>query len=365
MARFFPPLVSAGAMVVGHIVIGGNGPSASGAQPMERVNAEADAGKVGGAGAMYQLDLNLELYCAAPDEVSDNPLDRTSRYVVLYRSLDLTFPPSTGVELQFTRVPPSERLMSYDQGHNIRTGVPTIFRLESVVYVVKHRELKATLRLSCDSPAELRRMADEYVRAYGFSMWYRSHLSQGLYSAIKADDMPLFEALLQQAEGQETHDQKGLLSTLHHAAGKGSIRAVQLLLDAGVDADSADEFGRTALMEAASAGETAMGNLLLSAGAHVNRSTNSGVTALLCASLRGHHDTVKMLHAAGADLEIAGPRGETALMRAAQVGDVETVRLLLTLGANPNSQGEIGKTAAELMAEHDRYVIMELLRGAG
>src|SRR5688500_249303 len=72
------------------------------------------------------------------------------------------------------------------------------------------------------------------------------------------------------------------------AAQAGDEARVGMLLRSGVDADSADEEGRSALIAAADAGRLSTVRLLLEAGARLNKTNANGSTALATAASWGN-----------------------------------------------------------------------------
>lgn len=94
-------------------------------------------------------------------------------------------------------------------------------------------------------------------------------------------------------------------TALHAAAGQGRLDVLSWFLDvAGLSADHRPKglFTRhTALMSAATAGHAAAIQLLIDHGADANSADHRGMTALHIASEGGHRDAVRVLLAAGAD----------------------------------------------------------------
>lgn len=133
------------------------------------------------------------------------------------------------------------------------------------------------------------------------------------------------------------------------AAERGDRAAVGSLLatDVGERAvDTPSKDGMTALLWAAQADDLALVEMLLDAGADANLGNRYGVTPLWLAATNRSAAVAKRLLARGADPKAAMPHGETALMAAARAGAVEVVELLLAAGADPNAhEKQQGETA--------------------
>ena len=200
-------------------------------------------------------------------------------------------------------------------------------------------------------------------------------------------------------------------SGLLKAAENGTNKAVQFLVEMGVNIDSVDSNGRTALMLASKAGHEEIVETLLSAGAnsscqdheqtavgtdtvslphtdidqeskilmaakkdqtavgnHYNANPNkedsNGLTALCHASQGGHSKVVQILLKGGADPNIQKESGQRALMSACKNGHSEVVQILLKGGADPNIQKKDGLTALMIASQggHSK-VVQILLRG--
>jgi len=76
-------------------------------------------------------------------------------------------------------------------------------------------------------------------------------------------------------------------------------------LAAGVDVDTTNIFGTTALMRASSRGDVEIVRVLLSCGADPNRLRNDKFTALALAAFFGHQNVVKCLVEHGADAKVS------------------------------------------------------------
>ena len=201
-------------------------------------------------------------------------------------------------------------------------------------------------------------------------------------------------------------------SGLLRAAGNGINKAVQFLVDMGVNIDNVDSSGTTALMLASKAGHDEIVETLLSAGAngscedhletavktntvslphtdvdqestilmaakkdqtavgnHYNANPNkedsNGLTALCHASQGGHSKVVQILLKGGADPNTQKKDGSTALMYACQNDHSEVVEILLKGGADPNNQKEDGWTALMSASQNGHSEVVEILLKGG
>jgi ankyrin repeat protein len=130
-------------------------------------------------------------------------------------------------------------------------------------------------------------------------------------------------------------------ASLCDAASVGDRRRLRKLLAEGVDPNSADEDGTTALMAAASAGQADAVRSLLEGGADPDIQDVSGMTALMNAVI------------ANGELDL----GETHPIF------LEIVELLLDHDTDPELEDEDGVTAAEHARSYDADDLSELLEG--
>ena len=132
-----------------------------------------------------------------------------------------------------------------------------------------------------------------------------------------------------------------------YAALYASEKEMQILLDKGASANTANSNGSTALMWAA--GDTSKVDLLLKRGASVSAKTTDGTTALIAAASHGNADVVRRLVSHGADPRQTTPIGigvqSVALFRTDNSLDriLSAARLPISLPVRP-SDGPLTNT---------------------
>ncbi|KMT65495.1 ankyrin repeat domain-containing protein [Catenovulum maritimum] len=90
---------------------------------------------------------------------------------------------------------------------------------------------------------------------------------------------------------------------LHEAAIRGDIEKVQRILKQGVDVDSLNSQGATALHWAAFKGQKGVAKLLIEQGADVNAKTTKGSTPLRLATTHKQTEVISFLKSKGATLD--------------------------------------------------------------
>jgi ankyrin repeat protein len=128
------------------------------------------------------------------------------------------------------------------------------------------------------------------------------------------------------------------------------------------------------LCDAASVGDRRKLKRLLTGGVDPNSSDEDGTTALMAAAFAGQSDAVRELLEAGADPNAQDVSGMTALMHCAmangelELGEIhpifrEIVQLLLGYGADVLLEDEDGLTAMDHAESYDSGDLAELLGG--
>lgn len=150
------------------------------------------------------------------------------------------------------------------------------------------------------------------------------------------------------------------------------LKCVQLLIDAGANAQAIDAEGRPLVVRAALSGRVAVLQALLRAGAQPDARDTHGMTASLWAG--GHFSKTKvgvlMLRALfehGARVDVEDGEGCPLLHRAARGLDATgtTCRVVLKAGADVESRDGEGRSALMHAAQHGRVAAAQALLVAG
>jgi ankyrin repeat protein len=98
-------------------------------------------------------------------------------------------------------------------------------------------------------------------------------------------------------------------SVWQDAVTRGDVETVRATIEAGVDVNSRDRYGQTALMLAAHKGHAEVVEVLVAHGAALDVTAKWGLSALMLAIVAGHQDVARCLARAGADLTLEGTGG--------------------------------------------------------
>lgn len=141
-----------------------------------------------------------------------------------------------------------------------------------------------------------------------------------------------------------------------------STDKVKVLIEKGVDVDSVDAEGNTALINAINLLDFETAKVLATATKDVDKKNNNGYTALYYAVLTNHTkkvsttEVVEALVEKGADVNILRKDGTSLLMLAVLCENFETVKLLVDKGADINYHTEKGEDALY-------YATSDVIRG--
>ena len=189
-----------------------------------------------------------------------------------------------------------------------------------------------------------------------------------LIKAVKSGNVKAVKLLLRAGVNVNAESsQPG--TALMIASQKGHVEVVKLLLEQqGINVDIQTSLGWTALMTASIKGQVAVVKLLLlQEGINVNAENSLGCTALMLAAPDGHVEVVRELlkvrqkGVQNIDVNAQNIEGATALMLAVRTGHVEIVKLLLQEGINVDIQTSQGCTAFMFAAQDGHVEVVKLL----
>jgi ankyrin repeat protein len=178
------------------------------------------------------------------------------------------------------------------------------------------------------------------------------------FRSLNVDDARSVSRLLQQGIDPNSVDERGQ-SALFVALRAESAQSVAVLLAAPqLRVDAANALGETPLMMAALRGNVEVARQLLARGAAVNR---EGWTPLHYAASSSNTAMVGLLLDAGAAIDAPSPNRSTPLMLAARYGAESSVDLLLRRGANPKLRNDLDLDASDFARQGDRDALSRRL----
>eukprot|EP00457_Paulinella_chromatophora_P000717 gb/GEZN01000717.1/.p1 GENE.gb/GEZN01000717.1/~~gb/GEZN01000717.1/.p1 ORF type:complete len:1135 (+),score=233.59 gb/GEZN01000717.1/:179-3583(+) len=151
--------------------------------------------------------------------------------------------------------------------------------------------------------------------------------------------------------------------SIQDLAKAGKTDEVRLRLDTGVDVNTKDSYGETALHETARYGHDNTAALLLQrrADVHIQAERNNGWQPLHIAGHYGKLGVAMQLLQNRAEINFKDSRGDTPLTLATRNKQDMLVRFLVEQGADPTIPGKDGKSAKEIAATGNLTAILEIL----
>lgn len=141
----------------------------------------------------------------------------------------------------------------------------------------------------------------------------------------------------------------------------GELNTVQKALEGGIQVDTINENGSTAMMLAAFNGHAEIVEMLLEEGANVNHHDYNHRTALMYASSGPAIETVELLLKEGAKVNVRDSvEGFTAVMFAAAEGQTDVFKALLEAGADLSMKDKDGETARDFAMNNGHAEIVDL-----
>lgn len=152
-------------------------------------------------------------------------------------------------------------------------------------------------------------------------------------------------------------------------AGDHLADGARALLAAGANPNFRTPAGMTVLHAAVRMNAPEMAELLVEAGADLLSRNDYGLLPVDLAAIYGYQELAQQLigqmNARGTEVDQQDAEGNTALMRAVQTGDLEPVRALIRQGADLGRRNLLGETPLSHAVCHDRVEIVRALRDAG
>lgn len=156
---------------------------------------------------------------------------------------------------------------------------------------------------------------------------------------------------------------RDLIRDFIRASEIGDLNLVESLVRDGIDINSRNEYGETALIRAAENGKLDVVQFLIRSGANVDVVDYGGNSALMYASRYDHPEVVRELLRAGASLWLKNIYDFNALMFAIYDWHPEMIRELVKQGASIDTEN---KAVMELLSKTDKLghlgELLELLR---
>jgi ankyrin repeat protein len=149
---------------------------------------------------------------------------------------------------------------------------------------------------------------------------------------------------------------------LMHAIVFGTLDDVNRLLNQGADVSARDSWARTPWLLSLQAGDIKKATVLLSAGADRHDRGRCGKTPIMYAIENEHIDVLRWLIETGFDIEETDEFGLTPLMMAVECGSIEAICVLLNAGANPTKIDSFNSKAID---KANTLEIIQILIEAG
>ena len=185
-----------------------------------------------------------------------------------------------------------------------------------------------------------------------------------LFLAVEKGFVQTVETLLSVGIDVNSKDNLGQ-TALHRATRRKDEKMVRLLLKSGADVECKDDDNRTPWSANLRCNDPDVLQILLNAGANPSTCGQQGVSELYTAAKDGDTEIVKYMLKSGTNPSIQTQYGWAPLHWAASYGHVDCVKLLLEAGAEPNTVSDQRVTPLDLATQADQKIVIEVLHQAG
>jgi len=183
------------------------------------------------------------------------------------------------------------------------------------------------------------------------------------YAASHGDDVAFFTLCSFRADiSHQTVNGREIL--VEASRNKGNVIIVSYLLDHGIDVNTVDRFGTSALDAASSVDAIDIMKLLLERGADTGMWIDAR-TPLHNAAQWSSVEAVALLLDYHADVDAVDDEGDTPLHLAVKRGDIEIVRLLVDTGADSCIVNLRGESAIDIAESKQGKRLVSVLKGGG
>ena len=244
------------------------------------------------------------------------------------------------------------------RGRNPKTGEPMVLDARRVVtwkYSPRAQECHEWSQVGF----QIRVFLFHTVKLHrpGGELWA---MQEEMLAAVRSGDLAKLRMLLTSGVDLDSRDPLGW-SALMWASALNLPHVVRVLLECGADTEVTDQYGATALMKACRQDSIAIADLLLKYGADIDAVDALGWTALMRAAHRGFEEVVQLLLEHFPQSEIADHSGATALILAASEGHATVTKQLLEWGADMHAKDIRGKTALTWAVSRGHTAVVDLL----
>ena len=132
------------------------------------------------------------------------------------------------------------------------------------------------------------------------------------------------------------------------AVQSGDCDKIRYFIHSGIDINTKDKYGCTALINASDSNKKKVVRLLIELGADINIRDDEGQTALMKAAFVNADEVVAILIRSGADINVKDNQGQTPFMMAALSDSEAVAEILAELGADVDAVDNQGKKALDI-----------------